>query len=100
MSIEELIPAYAAGELSDEESDRVEMALGESPRLRDELAQYERLFVLLSVAAEEEMSVPDGLEARIARQVALRAYLGAITGTVENLFGAYGRAIVYYLGLA
>jgi anti-sigma factor RsiW len=54
VSAEELLPAYVAGELSAEESERVEAALAESQRLRDELSRYERLFVLLSAAAAEE----------------------------------------------
>ncbi|HVF01216.1 MAG TPA: zf-HC2 domain-containing protein [Rubrobacteraceae bacterium] len=58
MSVEELLPAYAAGELSEMESERVEVALAESQRLRVELSRYERLFVLLSAAAAEEVRVP------------------------------------------
>ncbi len=61
MNIEELLPAYAAGELSEEESERVEAALAESQRLRAELSRYERLFVLLSAAAAEEVRVPADL---------------------------------------
>ena len=48
MNVEELLPAYVAGELSKEENERVEAALVESSRLRAELSRYERLFVLLS----------------------------------------------------
>ena len=40
MSVEELLHAYAAGELSEEESERVEVALAESQRLRVELSRY------------------------------------------------------------
>ena len=61
MSIEELLPAYVAGELSEEENERVEAALAESPRLRTELSRYERLFVLLSAAAAEEVRVPGSM---------------------------------------
>lgn len=99
MSIEELLPAYAAGELSGPERERVEAALAESPRLRDELARYERLFVLLSAAAAEETAAPAGLEDRVARQIAVRAYLGAAARMAEGILGAYGRAIIYYLRL-
>lgn len=36
MNVEELLPAYVAGELSEEENERVEAALVESPRLQTE----------------------------------------------------------------
>lgn len=100
MNVEELLAAYAAGELSGEESERVEAALDESPRLREDLRRYERLFVLLSAAASEEMNAPAGLQTRVARQVALKAYLSAAARIAEGLLGAYGRAIIYYLRLA
>jgi len=43
VNIEELLPAYVAGELSEEDSERVEAALARSSRLRAELSRYERL---------------------------------------------------------
>ncbi|ABG04669.1 putative transmembrane anti-sigma factor [Rubrobacter xylanophilus DSM 9941] len=99
-AIEELLPAYAAGELSGEEARRVEAALEGSPRLREELARYERLFVLLAAAAEQEISAPEGLQGQVARRVAIAAYLGAAANLAGDILGAYGRALVYYLGLA
>ena len=100
MSIEELLPAYAAGELSEEESERVEAALAESSRLRAELSRYERLFVLLSAAAAEEVRVPADLRTRVFLQITLDAYLSAAAQLLGSLLEAYGRAIVYYLRLA
>jgi anti-sigma factor RsiW len=100
VSIEELLPAYVAGELSDEENKRVEAALAESPRLRVELSQYERLFVLLSAAAAEEVRVPADLRARVMVQITLSAYLGAVAELLGDVLGAYGRAVVYFLRLA
>lgn len=100
MSIEESLPAYVAGELSDEESERVEAALAESPRLRAELSRYERLFVLLSAAAAEEVRVPADLRTRVFLWITLNAYLSAAVELLGALLGAYGRAIVYYLRLA
>ena len=100
MSIEELLPSYVAGELSEEESAQVEAALAESPRLRVELSRYERLFVLLSAAASEEVRVPADLRPRISLQITLSAYIGAAAELVGSLLGAYGRALVYYLRLA
>lgn len=99
MSVEELLPAYVAGELSDAEEARVEAALADAPGLRDELARYERLFVLLVAAAAEEVEAPAGLQNRVARQVVMRSYLGAAASLVEGLLGAYGRAVIYYLRL-
>ena len=100
MSIEELLPAYVAGELSQEESERVEAALAESPRLRVELSRYERLFVLLSAAASEEVRVPVDLRARAMVQITLSAYLNAVVELLGSILGAYGRALVYFLRLA
>ena len=99
MSIEELLPAYVAGELSEEESERVEAALADSSLLRVELSRYERLFVLLSAAAAEEVRVPADLRRSIILQITLSAYLGAAANLLGDLLGAYGRAFVYLLRL-
>jgi anti-sigma-K factor RskA len=99
MNVEELLPAYVAGELSEEESERVEAALAESPRLRDEFSRYERLFVLLSAAAAE-VRVPADLRTRIALQITMNAYLDAAANLLGDILGAYGRALVYFLRLA
>jgi anti-sigma factor RsiW len=99
MSVEELLPAYAAGELSEEESERVEVALAESQRLRVELSRYERLFVLLSAAAEE-VRVPADLRRRVTLQLTMNAYLDAAADLLGGILGAYGRALVYFLRLA
>ena len=98
--IEELLPGYVTGELSEEEAKRVQVALAGSPRLRVELSRYERLFVLLSAAAAEEVRVPADLRTRVFLRITLNAYLGAAAQLLGSLLGAYGRAIVYYLGLA
>ncbi len=97
---EELLPAYIAGELADAERARVEEALARSPRLRAELARYERLFVLLAAAAVEGVETPAGLEGRIVRQLAVQWYLRATVSLVEDLLDSYGRALVHYLRLA
>lgn len=95
--IEELLSAYAIGELEGEDRERVESALEESPRLRSELEQYEAMFVLLAAAAEEEVKAPKGFRGRVERRVAIAAYLGAATNVLDDLLGVYGRAILYYL---
>ncbi len=100
MNVEELLPAYVAGELSEEENERVEAALVESPRLQTELSRYERLFVLLSAAATEEIRVPADLQRRITVQIALNAYLDAAADLLGDILGAYGRALIYFLRLA
>ena len=99
MNIEELLPAYVAGELSAEESEQVEVALAESPRLRLDLSRYERLFVLLSAVAAEEVHVPADMRSRILLRIILSAYLNAVAELLGGLLGAYGRAIVYFLRL-
>ncbi len=100
MNVEELLPAYVAGELSEEENERVEAALAESPRLQTELSRYERLFVLLSAAAAEEIRVPADLRRRITVQITLNAYLDAAADLLGDILGAYGRALIYFLRLA
>lgn len=93
-----LLPAYAAGELDAVEQERVTRALAESARLREELARYRRLFVLLVALAEEEVAPAAGFDRRVMRQVAIQWYLGSTARFLEGLAGAYGRAIRYYLG--
>jgi anti-sigma-K factor RskA len=100
MNVDELLPAYVAGELSEEENERVEVALAGSPRLQTELSRYERLFVLLSAAAAEEIRVPADLRTRITVQITLNAYLEAAADLLGNILGAYGRALIYFLRLA
>ncbi len=97
---DELLAAYAAGELPGPERESIEAALAKSARLRDELARYQRIFLLLGAAAAEDLEAPASLEARIARQVAVRAYLSLAFDLASGLLGAYGRAIVCYLRLA
>ena len=99
MSIEELLPAYVAGELSEEEDRRVEAALAESRQLQVELSRYERLFVLLSAAATEEVRVPAGLRMGIISQVIFSAYLSAAAELIGDLLEAYGTALVFFLRL-
>jgi len=94
----ELLPAYVAGELDTAAQERVTRALAESPRLRDELARYRRLFVLLAALAEEEVVPDDGLDRRIMRRIAIQWYFGSAARFLEGLAGAYGRAVLYYLG--
>jgi anti-sigma-K factor RskA len=100
MNVEEILPAYVAGELSEGENERVEAALVDSPRLRTELSRYERLFVLLSAAATEEIWVPADLRTRITVQITLNAYLDAAADLLGDILGAHGRALIYFLRLA
>jgi anti-sigma factor RsiW len=98
--MDELLPAYAAGELAQPEREQVEAALAESPSLREELARYQTLFLLLAAAASEDLQAPGDIQAQVARRLAIKAYLELASELVEGLLGAYGRAIVYYLRLA
>ena len=100
MNVEELLPAYARGELSEAGREQVRAALAASPALREELASYQRLFLLLAVAAAEDLETPADLSTRIMRQVTLQHYLELLTNLTYDLAGAYGRALAYYLRLA
>ena len=67
MNVAELLPAYVSGELSEADRERVRAALAESPRLREELARYQQLFLLFAVAQAEELQTPADLSTRIMR---------------------------------
>ena len=94
----DLLPAYAADELAAAERERVARALAASPRLREELARYRRLFVLLAALADEEVALGATAERRLLRQLAIGWYLGGVVRFVEGVAGAYGRALLHYLG--
>lgn len=94
-----LLPAYAAEELDVVTRERVARALAESASLREELVRYRRLFVLLVALAEEEVAPEKALERQIMRRIAIQWYLGTAARLVEGIAGAYGRAVLYYLGL-
>ncbi|QYJ14223.1 hypothetical protein Rxycam_00019 [Rubrobacter xylanophilus DSM 9941] len=98
--VEDLLFAYVAGELTEDERERVERALARSAYLRNELARCERLFVVLAAAAAEEIRAPRDLRYRITWQIAITAYLNAAIKLAGSIMGAYGRAIVYYLRLS
>lgn len=93
-----LLPAYVADELDAAERERVERALAAAPRLRDELVRYRRLFVLLAALADEEVALGATAERRMLRQLAIGWYLGGVVRFVEGVAGAYGRALIHYLG--
>ena len=65
-------------------------------RARDCTPQVARLEAALS----EMESKSEGLQGQVARRVAIAAYLGAAANLAGDILGAYGRALVYYLGLA
>ncbi|CAA9550725.1 MAG: hypothetical protein AVDCRST_MAG18-295 [uncultured Thermomicrobiales bacterium] len=94
----DLLPAYVADELDAAERERVERALAGSPRLHEELGGYRRLFVLLAALADEEVVLTASAERRMLRQLAIGWYLSGTVRFVEGLAGAYGRALIYYLG--
>lgn len=100
MISDELIAAYASGEIPETEREQVEAALRASPEGQDQVARYQRLFLLLAAAAAEDLDAPADLETRIARQVAVNAYLTAAFDLMSGLLGTYGRAIAYYLRLS
>jgi len=93
-----LLPAYVADELDAAARERVERALAQSPQLRDELVRYRRLFVLLAALADEEVTLGVSAERRMLRQLAIGWFLGGAARFVEGLVGAYGRALIHYLG--
>ena len=99
MTMEELLPAYITGELSETDRERVRAALAASPGLRSELARYQHLFLLFVMAQAEEFLAPADLATRVMRQVALHYYLNRLTHLAYDLAGAYGRALAFYLGL-
>jgi len=95
----ELLPAFAAGELSADQRAELLEALRHSPQLRHELERQQQLRLLLLAAAALELSPPADLSARIARQVALRHYLQTAFDLLGDLLSTYGRAAAFYTGL-
>ncbi len=100
MIADELLAAYAAGELSEGERQAVDAVLAASPQLRGEASRYLQIFLLIAAAAAEDLQAPADIETRIARQLAVNAYLNLAFDLASDLLGAYGRAIVCYLRLA
>ncbi|WP_025745941.1 anti-sigma factor family protein [Kallotenue papyrolyticum] len=99
VNVVELLPGYLADELAPDEQALVETALAQSPTLRGELERYRQLQTLLALVALSELHAPPDLAGRVARQVALHYYLGLLNRYINGLLSAYGRALVYYLGL-
>ncbi len=99
MNVADLLPGYIAGELSDEDRERVRVALAESAELRAELARYQQLFLLFAAATIEEFQTPADLSTRIMRQVTVHYYLNLVANITSDLVGMYGRALAFYLGL-
>lgn len=71
MAIDELLAAYAAGELEPAERAAVQAALASAPALHVELARYRRLVVVLAALAAENLPPPGDLAKRIARRLAV-----------------------------
>ncbi len=99
MSVEERLQEYIFEELDDEVRAECERELERDPRLRAELERYQALYALLAAAAHEEIEIPESLEGRIRRSVLIRSYMAAVANMLEDTLGAYGRALIYYLGL-
>lgn len=99
MNVLDLLPGYLAGELAPDEQAQVEAALQQMPALQAELERYRQLRTLVELVALVEISAPPDLAGRIARQVALHYYLGLLNRYLSGVLSAYGRALVYYLGL-
>lgn len=99
MSMEELLPAFVAGELNEEDRERVLRALSESPQLWDEVRRYQQLYFLLAAAAAIELEAPSDMATQIARQMTRHYLLQFAARLAGDVFGTYGRAFVFYLGL-
>ncbi|MDQ3854841.1 MAG: zf-HC2 domain-containing protein [Chloroflexota bacterium] len=99
MIADELLAAYAAGELTEAEREEVDAALAGAPDAQRELSRYEQLVLLLAAAAQEDLEAPGDLQARIARRVAVKAYMNLALDLASSIVGAYGRALIYYLRL-
>ena len=95
----EMIGAYAAGELDNEEARRAERLLLENDDRQRLVESYTRMFVLLSVMGQESPEAPDA----VINYAIRRAYISAVFQQAEEIFGSIGRsyfgAFVYYLGL-
>lgn len=97
--IQELLSGYAAGELTPDEQAEVAAALAAAPQLQEELVQYQRVLVLLAVLADDEVRMSTSAERQLLRHLTIHWYLGRTVRFVEGVVGAYGRALLHYLGV-
>ena len=95
----EIIGAYAAGELEDEEAREAERLIYERPDYRRLAESYARMLVMLNTLGEEPVEAPEAVMGYAMR----RAYASAFLRQAETFFGGLGRtyldAFVYYFGL-
>jgi anti-sigma-K factor RskA len=95
----EMIGAYAAGELDNEEARETERLLLANEDRQRLVESYSRMFVLLSVMGQESPEAPDAIINHAIRRAYISAFLRGAEDFVGGLGRSYAGAFVYYLGL-
>jgi anti-sigma factor RsiW len=95
----ELIGAYVAGELEDEETREAEQLIFDRADYRRLAESYARMLVMLSTLGDEPVEAPEAIVSYAVR----RAYVSAFLRQAETFLSCLGRsyldAFVYYFGL-
>ncbi len=92
----ERIGAYAASELSPEETREVEQMILEALRLAE---SYLRMLALLGAVGEEPQEVPQAVIDYAIRRVTISAFFRQAEWFFAGIGRAYVDAFVHYLGL-
>jgi anti-sigma-K factor RskA len=95
----ELVGAYAAGELEDEEAREAEQLVFERPDYRRLAESYARMLVMLSTLSNEPVEAPEAIVSYAVRRAYVSAFLMQAEQVVRGLVGDYIGALTFYLGL-
>ena len=95
----ELIGAYAAGELEDEEARGAEQLVFDRPDYQRLAESYARMLVMLSTLGNEPVEAPEAIVSYAVRRVYVSAFLRQAEQVISGLVGSYIGALTFYLGL-
>ena len=95
----ELIGAYAAEELEDEEVREAEQLIFDSADYRRLAESYARMLVMLSTLGDEPVETPEAIVSYAVRRAYVSAFLRQTEVFLASLGRSYLDAFVYYLGL-
>jgi anti-sigma factor RsiW len=95
----ELIGAYVAGELEDEETREAEQLIFDRADYRRLAESYARMLVMLSTLGDEPVEAPEAIVSYAVRRAYVSAFLRQAEQVMRGLVGNYVGALTFYLGL-